>query len=92
MDDFISNISLSFVYFVADISIFDKSQNGAFLELPVSKKEDVIFQSTKIADWDVFIRIVYTEETREAELNGTYSILFHDPNDAIDMLLLVIVV
>ena len=86
-DDFVSRVSLSVFYFFADITIFDKSLNGELLELPVSKKEDVKFLSAKIADWHALIRVVYAEKTREPELCGKYSLLFHDPNSSIDMLL-----
>lgn len=86
-DDFVSRVSLSVFYYFADITVFDKSLNGELLELPVSKKEDVEFHPAKIADWHTLIRVIYAEKTREQELCGKYSVLFHDPNDSIDMLL-----
>ena len=80
------NMTVSVSYFMADISMFDKSVNGEFRELPASPfGSDVQFVSVKVGQHEFFARILYTDKTREP-LNETYSILFHDPNDAYEML------
>ncbi|QKY70294.1 hypothetical protein [Lentibacillus sp. CBA3610] len=80
------NMTVSVSYFMADISMFDKSVNGEFRELPVSPfGPDVQFVSVKVGQHEFFARILYTDKTREP-LNDTYSILLHDPNDAYEML------
>ncbi|MCM3067546.1 hypothetical protein M3568_14235 [Priestia flexa] len=86
-EKFVSNISLSFIYFVSDISIFNKHLNGEFRALPVEKSEGIEFQNVQVGEWDMLIRLLYTEKTNEPDLCGKYSLLFHDPNDAIEMLL-----
>lgn len=85
--EFIENFTISAFYFTADITVFDKSRNGELYGLPVSKIEDATFTTVNIYGWDVLVRVLYTNLTREPELCGTYSILFHDPNGAIEMLL-----
>lgn len=85
--EFIGNFTISAFYFFADITVFDKSRNGELCGLPVNKPEDSVFSMVNIGGWDVFVRVLYTRLTREPELCNTYSILFHDPNDAIEMLL-----
>ncbi len=85
--EFIENFTISVFYFTADITVFDKSRNGELCGLPVNKLEDCAFSTVNIGGWDVLVRVLYTRLTREPELCNTYSILFHDPNDAIEMLL-----
>ena len=80
------NFSISFFVFY-DITVFNKNLNGALLPLPISSEKEVIFRSFKIDEWTTLIRLVYAKKTREPELCGKYSLLFHDPNDAIEMLL-----
>lgn len=84
---FFENFTISEFYFTADITVFDKSRNGELNGLPVNNLEDATFRIVDICGWDVFVRVLYTRLTREQELCNTYSILFHDPNDAIEMLL-----
>ncbi len=87
MIDFSKNFSHSIFVFLADISIFDKSLNGMFQTLPVDGKNPPLFQSFTIHDWDVIVRVVYATRFRETDVDQHYSILFHDPNDALVMLL-----
>jgi hypothetical protein len=83
---FMENFDISFFIFV-DIPVFNKSLNGPIESLPVLSEKDIIFQSFEIDKWTLFIRLIYTNKTREPELCEKYSILFHDPNEAIEMLL-----
>ena len=55
--------------------------------MPLFSEKDIKFRYFEIDKWTLFIRLIYTDKTREPELCGKYSILFHDPNDAIEMLL-----
>lgn len=55
LQHFLSNLTISLFYFKADITIFDKSNNGAFLSLPIKAKEDVEFKFVKINGWDTLI-------------------------------------
>lgn len=87
VDEFVSNISISVIYFMSDITIFNKSLRGEFRPLPVNRDEDVEFLSMQVGEWDMLVRIMYTEKTNEPDLCGKYSLLFHDPNETIDMLL-----
>ena len=80
------NFSVSFIINY-DITVFNKNLNGALLPLPIFLEKDRTFYTVKIDKWVTLIRLVYTEKTREPELCGKYSLLFHDPNDAIEMLL-----
>lgn len=87
-NSFIENYSISIFYFVADITIFNKAMNGSFEFIPVApQSRDFQFETLTIGNHDVIVRTIYTDYTREFELNGTYSILVHDPNDTIDMIL-----
>lgn len=87
IDKFMKETSMGSFYFLADISIFNRELRGEFLPLPVDDMNNIRFLGTTIDQWGVFIRVLYRDETREPELCGTYSLLFHDPNGAIDMLL-----
>lgn len=84
---FMNDMSLSLYYFVGDITLFDKSKNGIFNPLPISSYDNLILSSVNISGWDVLVRILYTKKTFYPELDNTFSILLHDPNDAIEMLL-----
>ncbi|WP_028987064.1 hypothetical protein [Thermicanus aegyptius] len=86
-EDYILNFSISIFDLIADISLFNKAASGEFVELPIASPEDVEFHSVKIEDWNTLIRLVYSDQLRESKLMGTYSILFHDPNNPIDMIL-----
>lgn len=83
---FMENFDISF-FILYDITLFNKSLNGPIGPLPVLSEKDIIFRYFEIDKWTLFIRLIYTNKTREPELCGKYSILFHDPNDAIEMLL-----
>ena len=83
---FMENFNISF-FILYDITVFNKSLNGPIEPLPVLSEKDIIFQSFEIDKWTLFIRLIYTNKTREPELCEKYSILFHDPNNAIEMLL-----
>lgn len=85
--EFFSDFSISLFFFVADITVFNKALRGAFYPLPISSAQDVEFRSVRIQEWDALIRFVYSPSTREPDLCGSYSILFHDPNDALEMLI-----
>lgn len=86
-EDFFANFTISAFYLSADITVFDKSRNGELCGLPVSKPEDSVYLNFNIGGWAILARVLYTNLTREPELCNTYSILFHDPNNAIEMLL-----
>jgi hypothetical protein len=49
--------------------------------------EDIEFRTYTIQSWSVLVRTVYSTHLRETDICNAYSILFHDPNDAIQMLL-----
>lgn len=83
IEKFMSDFSLSIYYFVGDITLFDKSKNGYFFILSTN---DIELKSVRLNNWDVLMRFVYIE-TLEPQFDNTFSILFHDPNDAIEMLL-----
>lgn len=85
--EFMSSTFLSMFYFTGDITLFDKSKNGLYSRLPIKKQEDLILQSVNLNGWDVLIRTIYSDSTLEPKLDNTFSILLHDPNDAIEMLL-----
>jgi len=87
VDKFFKKFSISMFYLDADITLFNKYFNGEYNPLPVASENDVVFKSFNINGWDVFIRILYTNKTREPDLIGRYSILFHDPNDSLNMIL-----
>lgn len=55
-DEFVSNISLSVIYFMSDITIFNKSLRGEFRPLPVKRDEDVEFLSMQVGEWDMLVR------------------------------------
>jgi hypothetical protein len=86
LKQFMENFDISF-FILYDITLFNKSLNGPIEPLPVLSEKDIIFQSFEIDKWTLFIRLIYTDKTREPELCGKYSILFHDPNDAMETLL-----
>ena len=86
LKQFMENFDISF-FISFDITVFNKSLNGPIEFLPVLSEKDIIFQSFEIDKWTLIIRLIYTDKTREPELCGKYNILFHDPNDAIEMLL-----
>lgn len=81
--DFMRNYTHSIFLAVADISIFDKSLNGMFQPLPI--KPELRFYT--VGDWDIVIRVIYAGCFKETDMNPYYSILFQDPNDALEMLL-----
>jgi hypothetical protein len=88
LDSFLSDFSISVFYFLFDITMFDKSKRGSLETLPVEElKNDVQFLGYSISGWDVLVRLVYSDDTRQPNLDGHFSILLHDPNDAIRMLL-----
>lgn len=73
---------------IADISVFNKSLNGELINLKENPEYNIDFCKSKVLAWDVFIRFVYYKiHTSELDLCKHYSVLFHDPNDTIDMLL-----
>lgn len=84
--DFLSNFSISAIYLISDITVFNKNLNGELNFLP-APEDNILLESTRLGEWDTFLRTIYTETTREPELCGKFSILFHDPNNTIDMLL-----
>lgn len=83
---FMENFDISF-FILHDITLFNKSLNGPIEPLPVLSEKDIIFRYFEIDKWTLVIRLIYADTTREPELCGKYSILFHDPNDAMEMLL-----
>ena len=86
LKQFMDNFDIAF-FISFDITVFNKSLNGSIEPLPILSEKDMVFQSFEIDKWTLFIRLLYTDKTREPELCGKYSILFHDPNDTIEMLL-----
>ena len=86
LKQFMENFDISF-FILYDITLFNKSLNGPIEPLPILSEKDRVFQSFEIDRWTLFIRLIYTDKTREPELCGKYSILLHDPNDAMGMLL-----
>ncbi|MHB1688744.1 MAG: hypothetical protein ACYCVH_15430 [Ignavibacteriaceae bacterium] len=84
---FFNDFAISIFYLTADITIFNKYLNAEFNPLPVKSDDNVKFIPLNLSGWDVLLRILYTNETREPFLIGKYSILFNDPSDSISMLL-----
>ena len=83
MADFMQNYTHSMFIITADISIFDKSLNGIFQPLPTAP--EIMFYT--LGDWDVVVRVIYANHFKETDMHQYYSVLCHDPNDALDMLL-----
>ncbi len=83
--------SLLIIFFLSYMNIISQQVepnfNGEYNPLPIESENDVVFKSFNLNGWDVFVRILYTNKTREPDLIGKYSILFHDPNDSLDMIL-----
>lgn len=87
LDRFFNDFMLSIFYFSADITIFNKYLNCELNNLPIKSNENMKLINFNLNGWDVLMRVLYTNETREPALIGTYSILFHDPFDSINTLL-----
>lgn len=82
-DSFMQNFTIAPLCFMNDIAVFNKNLNGAIYPLPGTPE----FRIFNLGGWDTLCRIIYTNKTREPDLIGKYSILFHDPFDTINMLL-----
>jgi hypothetical protein len=85
LKQFMENFDISF-FILSDITLFNKSLNGPIEPLPVLT-ENIKIHHYKVNEWTLVIRLIYADKTREPELCGKYSILLHDPNDAMGMIL-----
>lgn len=85
LKQFMENFDISF-FILSDITLFNKSLNGPIEPLP-ALTENIKIHHYKVNEWTLVIRLIYADKTREPELCGKYSILLHDPNDAMEMLL-----
>ena len=73
---------MTFLYLASDNSLFSREYNGEFRKL----KECHPYKSLKIIDHDILYRIVENEETYLPELDNTYSLFLHNPNNSFDVL------
>lgn len=72
----------SLLYLISDNTLFSREYHGEVRKL----KKYHPYKSLKIIDHDILYRIVENEETYLPELDNTYSLFLHNPNNSFDVL------
>jgi len=74
--------SVFHLYLTTDNTLFSREYHGEVRKL----KEYYPYKSLKIIDHDILYRIIENEETYLPELDNTYSLFIHNPNNPFEVL------